>query len=84
MLVIIRVETCVMKLKSSKHATRICLHSIFSPNFVKLSSSVNAFKANLCEHKSQQLTSEHYVSSVGNFWEVSERVLQRIIIINNN
>ena len=48
------------------------------PNFVKLSSSVNAFKANLCVHKSQQLKSEHYVSSVGNFWEVSERVLQRI------
>ena len=36
------------------------------------------FKANLCVHKSQQLKSEHYVSSVGNFWEVSERVLQRI------
>ena len=33
-------------------------------NFVKLSSSVNAFKANLCVHKSQQLKSEHYVSSV--------------------
>ena len=48
------------------------------PNFVKLSSSVNAFKANLCVHKSQQLKSEHYVSSVGHFWEVSERVLQRI------
>ena len=48
------------------------------PNFVKLSSSVNAFKANLCVHKSQQLKSEHYVSSVGNFWEVSERVLQLI------
>ena len=44
------------------------------PNFVKLSSSVNAFKANLCVHKSQQLKSEHYVSSVGNFWEVSERL----------
>ena len=29
-------------------------------------------------HKSQQLKSEHYVSSVGNFWEVSEHVLQRI------
>ena len=29
-------------------------------------------------HKSQQLKSEHFVSSVGNFWEVSERVLQRI------
>ena len=42
------------------------------PNFV------NAFKAYLCVHKSQQLKSERYVSSVGNFWEVSERVLQRI------
>ena len=42
------------------------------------SSSVNSFKANLSLHKSQQLKSEHYVSSVGNFWEVSERVLQRI------
>ena len=48
------------------------------PNFVKLSSSVNSFKANLSLHKSQQLKSEHYVSSVGNFWEVSEHVLQRI------
>ena len=48
------------------------------PNYVKLSSSIDSFKANLCKHKSQQLEDEHYVSSVGNFWEVSERILQRI------
>jgi len=48
------------------------------PNFVKLSSSVNNFKANLSVHKSQQLKNEHSGNSVGNFWEVSERILQRI------
>ena len=48
------------------------------PNFVKLSSNVDNFKVNLSKHKSQQLKSEHSVSSVGNFWEVSERILQRI------
>ena len=49
------------------------------PNFVnKLSSSVNSFKANLSLHKSQQLENNFSVTSVGNFWEVSERILHRI------
>ena len=48
------------------------------PNFVKQSSSVDNFKCNLNIYKNQQLQSEHPVSSIGNFWEVSERILQRI------
>ena len=75
------IVSCGLKVSSFRKkffSERVIQYWNVLPNFVKLSSSVNSFKANLSLHKSQQLKSEHYVSSVGNFWEVSERVLQRI------
>ena len=75
------IVSCGLKVSSFRKkffSERVIQYWNVLPNFVKLSSSVNSFKANLSLHKSQQLKSEHYVSSVGNFWEVSERILQRI------
>ena len=75
------IVSCGLKVSSFRKkffSERVIQYWNVLPNFVKLSSSVNSFKANLSLHKSQQLKSEHYVSSVGNFWEVSEHVLQRI------
>ena len=48
------------------------------PNFVKQSTSVDNFKTNLRVFKSQHLNNKHSIDSIGNFWEVSEQILQRI------
>ena len=47
------------------------------PNSVKMSPSVNSFKANLENYKAHSLADKFH-SSVGHFWEVSDHVLDRI------
>ena len=47
------------------------------PNSVKMSPSVNSFKANLENYKVRSLEDKFH-SSVGHFWEVSDHVLDRI------
>ena len=50
------------------------------PNYVKLSSDVHSFKVNLQKYKDKSLSDMYNVGNVGlgNFWEVSEHVLNRI------
>ena len=47
------------------------------PNYVKMSPSVNSFKANLEKHKVHSIANK-YNDSVDQFWEISDHVLSRI------